>query len=95
MTIIYCKYELENGDIHLIPEQIDMSQYIKINKDDGKIILKKITNINIISLSELRKFDFANSIIIYAKINDIKFDKLKYKSILNLCLFYYWDGTQI
>jgi len=34
-------------------------------------------------LSELRKFDFANSIIIYAKINDIEFDKLKYRSILN------------
>lgn len=87
--------ELDNNDILLQKIVIDNINYIMINKDNGDILLKKITHINISNIKDIKDHDFKKSIISECLINNKKFDKLKYKSILGQIYELINNGTKI
>lgn len=89
---IYKYTNLENGNILLKKIIIDTNNYIVENKESGDKLLKKIQNINI---SDLQNYNFLKSIILECLINNIKFDKLKYRPILEQIYKLINDGPKI
>ena len=73
------KYIEENDIIKLEKIIIDISKY-DIIEDDGNIILKKILYLN---SENIKNYDFKDSNIHKCFINNKKFDRLYYKSILD------------
>jgi len=53
---IYKYKNLDNGDILLEKVIINLNNYIIENKESGDKILKKIQNVNITNISELKNF---------------------------------------
>lgn len=92
---IYKITKLENDDILLQNIIIDYTNYTIINKENGDIILKKNTFINIIDINDIKNYDFKKSIIYDCLINNDKFNKLKYGSILEHIYKLINDGTKI
>ena len=90
---IYIFTKLNNGDILLQKKIIDTTNFIIINKDNGDILLQK--NIQFTDITELTNYNFTKSIISDCSIDNKKWNKLKYKSIL--CQIYKLinDGTKI
>ncbi len=87
--------KLENGDILLQKIIIDDVNYTIVNKDNGDKLLKKITNINITDIKDIKDYDFKKSIISKCLIGDEEFNKLKYRPILEQIYKYINDGTTI
>jgi hypothetical protein len=87
--------KLDNGDILLQKIVIDNLNYIVINKENGDKLLKKITNINITDIKDVKDYDFKKSIIFECSIDNKEFNKLKYKSILEEIYKIINDGTKI
>lgn len=87
--------KLDNGDILLQKIVIDDTNYIVINKDNGDKLLKKITNINITDIKDIKNYDFKKSIISECLIDNKEFNKLKYKSILEQIYKIINNGTKI
>lgn len=87
--------KLDNGDILLQKIVIDNINYTVINKENGDKLLKKITNINITDIKDIKDYDFKKSIISKCLIDDKEFNKLKYKSILEQIYKTINDGTKI
>ena len=87
--------KLDNEDILLQKIVIDNTNYIVINKENGDKLLKKITNINITNIKDLKDYDFKKSIISKCSIDNKEFNKLKYKSILEQTYKIINDGTKI
>ena len=63
--------------------------------DNGDKLLKKITNVNITNIKDIKEYDFKKSFVIECLINKIQFNKLKYKSILEQIYNIINDGTKI
>ena len=70
----------ENDDI-LLKKNIGLINYSLIYQENGDILLKK--NIILTDIKDLINYNFNNSIIENCLINNIKIEKLKYKSVLN------------
>jgi len=87
--------KLDNGDILLQKIVIDNIKYTVINKENGDKLLKKNTNINITDIKDVKDYDFKKSIISDCSIDNKKFGKLKYKSILEQIYKTINDGTKI
>ncbi len=87
--------KLDNGDILLRKIVIDDANYTVINKGNGDKLLKKITNINVTDIKNIKDYNFKKSIISKCLINDEEFNKLKYKSILEQIYKTINDGTKI
>jgi len=87
--------KLDNGDILLQKIIIDNTNYTIINKENGDKLLKKITNINITDIKDIKNYDFKKSIISECLIDNQEFNKLKYKSILEQIYKLINDGTKI
>lgn len=93
---IYKFTELNNGgDILLQKMVIDDVNYTVINKENGDKLLKKINVIDITDIENIKKYDFKKSTILECLINNIKLDKLKYKSVLDNIYKMINDGTTI
>jgi len=88
---VYKYIEQDNGDIKLEKIIIDLSKY-DIIEDDGNKILKKITYLNI---ENIKEFEFTKSTILQCFINNEKFDRLYYRSILDNIYNIIGDGTTI
>ena len=87
--------KLENGDILLQKIIIDDVNYTIVNKDNGDKLLKKITNINITDIKDIKTYDFKKSIILECLIDNKNLNKLKYRPILEQIYKYINDGTTI
>ena len=87
--------KLDNGDILLQKIIIDNVNYTVINKENGDKLLKKISNINITDIKDIKEYDFKKSIILECLIENKEFNKLKYKSILEHIYKIINDGTKI
>ena len=87
--------QLDDGNILLQKIIIDNTSYTIINKDNGDKLLKKITNVNITNIKDIKDYDFKKSLIIECVINKIQFNKLKYKSILEQIYNLINDGVKI
>lgn len=87
--------KLDNGDILLQKMVIDNTNYTIIDKDNGDKLLKKITYINITNIKDIKDYDFTKSIIYECLIDNKKFNKLKYKPILEQIYNLINDGTKI
>jgi hypothetical protein len=92
---IYKFIELDNGDILLQKIILNDTNYIIIDKNNGDKLLKKITNINITDIKDIKIYDFKKSIISKCLINNKEFIKLKYKSILEQIYKLIDDGSKI
>lgn len=92
---IYEIINLENGDILLKKIIIDNTLYFIINKENGDILLKKIHSININNIRNLKKYNFSKSTICECIINDVDFNKLKYKLVLDKIYSIIDDGVTI
>ena len=86
---------LDNGDILLLKNIIDNTNYIIIEKENGDKLLKKITSINITDIKNIKDYDFKKSIILKCLINNEDFNKLKYKLILEQIYKLIKDGVKI
>ena len=86
---------LDNGDILLLKNIIDNTNYNIIYKENGDILLQKINNINITDIKDVKNYDFKKSIIQITKINNEDFNKLKYKLILEQIYKLIKDGVKI
>jgi len=89
---IYKYIQLDNDDILLEKIILDTTKYNIINKDNGDIILKKL---NYIDIKNIKDYDYKNSILLECSINNIEFNKLKYKSIIEHIYYIINDGTKI
>ena len=89
---IYKYIQLDNDDILLEKIILDTTQYTIINKDNGDIILKKN---NYIDIKNIKDYDYKKSILLECSINNIEFNKLKYKSIIEHIYYIINDGTKI
>lgn len=87
--------KLDNGDILLQKIIIDNTNYTIINKENGDKLLKKITHINITDIKDIKDYNFKKSSISECSIDNKKFNKLKYKSILEQIYKLINDGTKI
>ena len=91
--------KLDNGDILLQKIVIDNINYTVINKENGDKLLKKITTINITDIKDIKDYDFKKSTISECLIDNnnqmVRFNKLKYKSILENIYKIINDGTKI
>jgi hypothetical protein len=85
---------LDNGDILLLKNIIDNTNYNIIYKENGDILLQ-INNINITDIKDIKNYDFKKSIIQITKINNEDFNKLKYKLILEQIYNLIKDGVKI
>jgi hypothetical protein len=74
---------------------IDNVNYTVINKDNGDKLLKKITNINITDIKDVKNYDFKKSIISECSIDNKEFNKLKYKNVLENIYKIINNGTKI
>jgi hypothetical protein len=74
---------------------IDDVNYTIVNKDNGDKLLKKITNINITDIKDIKTYDFKKSIILECLIDNKNLNKLKYRPILEQIYKYINDGTTI
>ncbi len=92
---IYKFTKLDNEDILLQKIIIDNTIYTIINKENGDKLLKKISNINITDIKDIKEYDFKKSIILECLIENKEFNKLKYKSILEHIYKIINDGTKI
>ena len=91
---VYKFIELDNGDV-LLEKVVINNEYIVTNVDNGNKILRKITTMNILNESDLKKYDFKKSNIINCEINNEVIHKLKYKSILEHIYGLIGDGSKI
>jgi hypothetical protein len=87
--------QLDNEDILLQKIVIDDTIYTTINQNNGDILLKKSTQINITDINEIKNYNFKKSSILICSINNIKHDKLKFKSILDCIYKLINDGSKI
>jgi len=87
--------KLYNGDILLKKIVIDNINYTIIDKENGDKLLRKITNINITDIADIKNYNFTKSIITKCVIDNKEFNILKYKSILNQIYKKINDGTRI
>ncbi|ARF10673.1 hypothetical protein Hokovirus_2_200 [Hokovirus HKV1] len=92
---IYKYNELYNQDILLERIKIDKNTYTMVPLENGNILLKKNISIDINNLENIKNYNFAKSNIIDCSINEIKINKLKYKTILNQIYTIINDGTRI
>jgi hypothetical protein len=93
---IYKYKNLENGDILLEKVIININNYIIENKESGDKILKKIQNVNITNILELKNYNLKKSLIMSCIINDNTDEiKLKYRSILEYVYNIINDGAKI
>jgi hypothetical protein len=92
---VYKFKNLENGDILLEKIILDDTNYTITNKNNGDKLLKKITSVNIIDVTDITKYDFRKSNILSCLLNDEEIIKLKYKSILENIYKIINDGTKI
>ena len=92
---IYKFIEQDNGNILLEKVNIDINDYTIINEENGNKLLKKITDVEIKDIRDIRNCDFKKSSIIECIINEIVFNKLKYKSILEQIYKQINDGAKI
>lgn len=92
---IYKYTKLENGDILLEKVIIDTNNYIIENKESGDKLLKKIQNINIINISDLKNYNFSKSIILECLLDNKEHNKLKYRPIMEQIYKLINDGTKI
>ena len=93
--IAYKFTELDNGDILLEKITLDNPNYSIIHKENGDILLKKPTYIQITDIKTIKDYDFKKSTITECLIDNKKFDKSKYKSILGQIYRLINDGTKI
>ena len=87
--------KLNNGDILLQKIIIDNTNYTIINKENGDILLKKNTHIDITDIKDIKNYDFKKSRISECLINNEECNKFKYKSVLTKIYELINDGTQI
>ena len=66
---VYKFKNLTNGDILLEKTVLDNNSFKIINKNNGDILLKKIENIDIIDIEDIKKYDFKKSNILSCLIN--------------------------
>lgn len=92
---IYKYTNLENGDILLEKVIININNYIIENKESGDKLLKKIQNINIINISDLKNYNFSKSIILECLLDNKEHNKLKYRPIMEQIYKLINDGTKI
>ena len=92
---VYKFKNLDSGDIFLEKTILDNTYFKIINNNNGDILLKKITSINISNISDIKKYDFRKSNILSCLLNDNNIAKLKYKSILNNIYKIINDGVKI
>ena len=95
MMEFYELKNLDNGDMLLEKCIIDNTNYTIINKNNGDKILKKISTINIISVNDIKKYEFGGSNILSCTLNNNKMTKLKYKSLLEKIYKIIDNGTKI
>lgn len=95
--IAYKYTELDNGDILLEKIVFNDPNYTIINQENGNILLKKAThiNINIDEIKKIKDYDFKKSMITECLIDNKEFSKSKYKSILGQIYKLINDGTKI
>ena len=93
--IAYKFTELDNGDILLEKITLDDPNYSIIHKENGDILLKKPTYIQITDIIKIKDYNFKKSTITECLIDNKKFDKSKYKSILGQIYRLINDGTKI
>lgn len=93
--IAYKFTELDNGDILLEKITLDDPNYSIIHKENGDILLKKPTHVQITDIKTIKDYDFKKSTITECLIDNKKFDKSKYKSILGQIYRLINDGTKI
>ena len=93
--IAYKFTELDNGDILLEKITLDNPNYSIIHKENGDILLKKPTYIQITDIIKIKDYNFKKSTITECLIDNKKFDKSKYKSILGQIYRLINDGTKI
>lgn len=92
---VYKFIKLESGDILLEKNIIDSSNY-KVEKQlNGDILLKKLIQIDILNIKDLKHYDLKNSEILECSINNKLIAKLKYKSVLEQIYNIINDGTTI
>ena len=92
---VYKFIKLESGDILLEKTIIDSSNY-KVEKQlNGDILLKKLIQIDILNIKDLKHYDLKNSEILECAINNKLIAKLKYKSVLEQIYNIINDGTVI
>jgi len=94
-TEVYKFKNLKNGDILLEKVLLDNSDYTTVVKNNGDILLKKNTSVNITNIDNARKYDFTKSCILSCSLNDKKMTKMRYKSILENIYAIINDGTKI
>lgn len=87
--------ELDNGDILLSKILIGLGGYTIKIFDNGDKLLKKIKSVDIKEIEELKNYNFINSSVIKCNIKKEKYDKLKYKQILDKIYGLINDGTKI
>lgn len=92
---IYKLKNLNNGDILLEKVILNDSEYIIINENNGNKLLKKIKNIKIDKIEDIKKYNFIKSDILLCSLNNKVITKLKYKSILDNIYNIINDGTKI
>ena len=88
---IYVLTKLNMDDVF----KIDNINYTFVIKENGDILLKKITNVNITNIKDIQNHDFAKSIIMKCLINNKEYDKLKYMPILKQVYTSINDGVKI
>lgn len=92
---VYKFIKLESGDILLEKTIIDSSNY-KVEKQlNGDILLKKLIQIDILDIRDLKHHDLKNSEILECALNNKLIAKLKYKSVLEQIYNIINDGTVI
>lgn len=92
---VYKFNKLDNGDILLEKNIIDTNNFTIIVKPNGDKLLKKIENIQIKNIDDIKNFNFKKSLIKSCQLNNVFFDKLKYKRILTQIYNSIDNGTKI
>lgn len=92
---IYKLTNFDNGDILLEKVILNDSEYTIINENNGNKLLKKIKNVKINKIEDIKKHNFTKSDILLCSLNNKVITKLKYKFILNNVYKIINDGTKI
>jgi len=92
---VYKFIKLDNGDILLEKITLDNINYTIITKENGDKLLQKKIEINITYIQDIKNYDFKKSAILECIIDNIEFNKLKFKSVLEQIYNIINDGTKI